>query len=102
MQKLLKQFYQTSVTCCELEGDKDLTFPPLFFLDQHACEISVESGEKCFVTSSEDLASCHVACVYNVTCIMTSINQNNEIYYLYCYMYLHMELLSEGGGHWII
>lgn len=59
MQKLLKQFYQTSVTCCELKGDKDLTFPP-FFLDQHACEISVESGEKCFVTASEDLAWCRV------------------------------------------
>lgn len=32
MQKLLKQFYQTSVTCCELKGDKDLTFSPVFFL----------------------------------------------------------------------
>lgn len=32
MQKLLEQFYQTSVTCCELKGDKDLTFFPLSFL----------------------------------------------------------------------
>lgn len=31
MQKLPRQFYQTSVTCCELKGDKDLTFPPPFF-----------------------------------------------------------------------
>lgn len=93
MQKLLKQFYQTSVTCCELKGDKGLTFPP-FFLDQLGCEISVESGEKCFVTASVDLAWCHVGCVYNVTCRMTWINQNNEIFYLHCYIYLHMELLS--------
>lgn len=32
MQKLLKQFYQTSVTGCELKGDKDFTFPPRFSL----------------------------------------------------------------------
>lgn len=33
---------------------------------------------------------------------MTWINQNTEIYYLHCYMHLNMELLSEGGGRWVI
>lgn len=95
MQKLLRQFYQTSVTGCELKGDKDFTFPPRFSLATRQYQWNISGVRwKMLCHRQGGFTWCHVGCVYNATCKTTWIHHNSEIFHLHCPIYLNVELLS--------
>lgn len=100
MQKLLKQFDQTSVTGFELKGDQDLTSPP-FFLDHHACEIP---GDQVKNALSQAVRVWHGGTL--VVCAMSRAERPGCItavkYFTPTATSTRTWSYSCGGGYWIL